>query len=101
MNSLKQNGASALAGLWNGRVDVLASAALLILGTLAISFGPSLLGFGAVQGSWCHTNVTGPMSGVADLVWATTQHCPYCYLGAAMIGAAFALPAWRLTASRA
>ncbi|MEN9855791.1 MAG: hypothetical protein RL186_557 [Pseudomonadota bacterium] len=101
MNSLKQNGASALTGLWNGRADILASAALLILGTLAIWFGPTLSGYGAVQGSWCHTNLMGPMAGVADLMWAATQHCPYCYLGAAMIGAAFALPAWRLTTSRA
>lgn len=61
--------------------------ALAGIGTLLIAFGPYLSGTTQILASWCHHDAGFSAKGaIQELVWVASQHCPYCYLGAAMIG---------------
>ncbi len=61
--------------------------ALMGVGTLLIALGPWLSGSTQSLGSWCHHTASFSARGLAqELTWLASQHCGYCYLGAAMIG---------------
>jgi hypothetical protein len=61
--------------------------ALVGIGALLIAFGPYLSGTAQTLGSWCHHGAGFSAKGaIQELVWMASQHCGYCYLGAAMIG---------------
>jgi hypothetical protein len=61
--------------------------ALISLGAVLIYLGPWLSGTSETLGSWCHHAAAFSAQGlVQELIWVASQHCGYCYLGAAMIG---------------
>ena len=65
--------------------------AIISVGAVLIAFGPWLAGTPPTLGSWCHHAATFSARGFAkELVWMASQHCGYCYIGAAMIGVGFA-----------
>ncbi len=69
----------------------LASLALIVLGALFIALGPWLSGDVQTLGSWCRHGASFSAQGLLqDLIWMATQHCAYCYIGAAMIGVGIA-----------
>lgn len=69
----------------------LISLALVGLGAILILVGPSLSGTADTLGVWCHHGVKFSATNLfhdlaQEFAWMTSQHCPYCYLGAALIG---------------
>ncbi len=61
--------------------------ALISLGLFLIKLGPWLSGTSQTVGSWCHHGAAFSAHGlIQDLVWMASQHCGYCYLGAALVG---------------
>lgn len=61
--------------------------AIISVGAALIALGPWLTGTPNTLGSWCHHPEAFSARGFAkELVWMASQHCGYCYLGAAMIG---------------
>jgi hypothetical protein len=69
----------------NRSFDLSVGVVLMVIGALSIWLGPSLSGFGAIQASWCHSAQESVGGYFTQLAWLTAQHCPYCYLGAALI----------------
>jgi hypothetical protein len=63
----------------------LARLALFALGAALIWLGPSLSDFGALHGAWCLSSGASIHTQLSQLAWHATQHCPYCYIGAAII----------------
>lgn len=61
--------------------------ALISAGALLIAFGPWLSGSTQSLGSWCQHATSFSAHGLLQaLSWMASQHCGYCYIGAAMIG---------------
>lgn len=61
--------------------------ALISVGALLIAIGPWLSGSTQSLGSWCQHAASFSARGLLqELSWIASQHCGYCYLGAAMIG---------------
>lgn len=61
--------------------------AIISIGAVLIALGPWLAGTPHTLGSWCYHAAAFSAQGLAkQLVWMASQHCGYCYLGAAMIG---------------
>jgi hypothetical protein len=61
--------------------------ALISVGALLIAIGPWLSGSTQSLGSWCQNTANFSARGLLqELSWIASQHCGYCYLGAAMIG---------------
>jgi len=61
--------------------------ALISVGALLIAIGPWLSGSTQSLGSWCqHATSFSAHGMLQELTWLASQHCGYCYLGAAMIG---------------
>lgn len=58
---------------------------LVAIGMVLIWLGPSLSGLGALRSAWCSSGETTWMTQLSGLAWLATQHCPYCYLGVALI----------------
>jgi hypothetical protein len=71
-------------------------AMMVLVGAAAIWLGPTLSGWGALHGAWC-VQASAPLpSQLSHYAWLATQHCPYCYMGAAFIAGGF----WRLSPLR-
>lgn len=68
------------------KLSPLSSVMLIALGACLIWLGPSLSGFGALNGAWCSASDPSVIAQLNNFVWQATQHCPYCYIGAAFIG---------------
>jgi hypothetical protein len=67
--------------------DRLIVPAIISVGAALIALGPWLTGTPSTLGSWCYHPEAFSAQGFAkELVWMASQHCGYCYLGAAMIG---------------
>ena len=61
--------------------------ALISVGALLIAIGPWLSGSTQALGGWCqHATNFSARGLLQELSWIASQHCGYCYLGAAMIG---------------
>lgn len=61
--------------------------ALISVGTLLIAIGPWLSGSTQSLDVWCQHAASFSARGLLqELSWMASQHCGYCYLGAAMIG---------------
>jgi hypothetical protein len=61
--------------------------ALISVGALLIAIGPWLSGSTQSLGAWCqHATSFSARGLLQELSWLASQHCGYCYLGAAMIG---------------
>jgi hypothetical protein len=59
-------------------------------GLALVWFGPTLSGWGALHASWCLSAGQGVSALLTQSVWQATQHCPYCYVGVALMGIALA-----------
>ena len=61
--------------------------ALISVGALLIAIGPWPSGSTQSLGSWCQHAASFSARGLLqELSWIASQHCGFCYLGAAMIG---------------
>lgn len=61
--------------------------ALINVGAPLIAIGPRLSGSTQSLGAWCQHAASFSAHGLLqELSWMASQHCGYCYLGAAMIG---------------
>jgi hypothetical protein len=63
------------------------SLGLMLIGTgvLLIWLGPNLSGWGAINATWCHAASGDFSAQFSSFIWHATQHCPYCYIGTALI----------------
>lgn len=65
----------------------LLAVSLIGVGSLLIGLGPYLSGTSHQLVGWCHHAAGLSAQGLfQELVWMASQHCAYCYLGAAMVG---------------
>jgi hypothetical protein len=64
---------------------------LVAFGAMMIWLAPSLYGHGVLNASWCLSAHQTLMTQATNLTAQLLQHCFFCYLGAALIGAGFAM----------
>ncbi len=59
---------------------------IISVGVMLIALGPWLAGTPQTLGSWCyHAEALSARGFAKELVSIASQHCGYCYIGAAMI----------------
>ncbi len=82
--------------------EIIIGAIMVLVGSATIWLGPIVSGWGALHGAWCG-EASGPLSSqLSHYAWLATQHCPYCYMGAAlMVGGFWLLSPLRLATNRA
>jgi hypothetical protein len=71
--------------------DQLVGAVFIILGTIIIWLAPNLYGQGVLQASWCLSSHPTLITQATTLTAQLLQHCPFCYLGAGLVGAGFSI----------